>query len=224
MPPAPSRSVRKVLPLALALALGSAFAPGCRSVYYSAWEAFGREKRDLLRSALASMVDDQKDAQTNFVSALDRVKALNGFQGGSLEAEYDKLKGAYDDAAASAKQIDTRTREIEDVAGDLFEEWAAEISQMQSADLKSKSRTKLDETRARYDRAHASMVESRARLEPALGLLNDHVLFLKHNLNAAAVGSLTESMSGIERSVADLQTSLEASIREAQSFLATMSQ
>lgn len=216
--------LRRVLPVVFALAFGAAFAPGCRSVYYSAWEAFGREKRDLLRSALSSMVDDQKDAQTTFVSALDRVKALNGFQGGSLEAEYDKLKAANDDAVASANQIDARTREIEDVAGDLFKEWAAEIAQMQSADLKSKSRTKLDETRARYDRAHASMVESRARMQPALGLLNDHVLFLKHNLNAAAVGSLTDSMSGIERSVAELQTSLEASIREAQSFLATMSQ
>jgi hypothetical protein len=59
-------------------------------------------------------------------------------------------------------------------------------------------------------------------MEPALKLLNDHVLFLKHNLNAAAVGSLAQSMSGIEQSVAALQKSLETSIREAQGFLATM--
>lgn len=214
---------RLALGLAFVLAIGAAV-PGCRSAYYSAWEAFGREKRDLLRSALTNMVDDQKDAQETFVSALDRVKALNGFQGGDLEAEYGRLKSSYEDAQSSASQIDKRIGEIEDVAGDMFGEWADEIGGMQSTDLKSKSRAKLDETRARYDRAHASMVESRSRMQPALGLLNDHVLYLKHNLNAAAVGSLTGSMAGIERSVADLQTSLEASIREAQGFLATIAQ
>ena len=150
------------------------------------------------------------------------MKALTGFQGGNLEAEYDRLKGAYDGAEGSARQIDSRVGDIEQVAGDLFDEWGREIGTMQSAELKSASRRKLDETRARYDRAHASMLESRARMTPALTLLRDHVLFLKHDLNAAAVGSLTQSMAGIERSVAELQTSLEASIREAQGFLATM--
>lgn len=210
--------------LVLAVGALSAAAPlaGCSSIYYSAWEMVGKEKRDLLRSSLSSMVDDQKEAGQTFTTALDRVKALTGFQGGNLEAEYDKLKGAYDDAKSSADAIDSRIKDIEDVAGDLFEEWEKEIGQMQSAELKSSSRQKLGETKARYDRAHASMVESRSKMEPALGLLNDHVLYLKHNLNAAAVGSLTESMAGIEKSVAALQTSLEASIREAQGFLATM--
>jgi len=209
--------------LTLVLALGVA-APlaGCGSVYYSAWEMMGQEKRDLLRSSLKSMVGDQQEAGQTFKTALERVKELNGFQGGNLEAEYDKLKGAYDDAKSSAEAIDSRIRDIEDVSGDLFEEWEKEIGQMQSAELKSSSRQKLGETKARYDRAHASMVESRSRMEPALGLLNDHVLYLKHNLNAAAVGSLAASMGGIEQSVAALQTSLEASIREAQGFLAEM--
>jgi hypothetical protein len=209
--------------LALVLAFGAA-APlaGCSSIYYSAWEMVGREKRDLLRSSLSSMVEDQQEAGETFTSALDRVKALSGFQGGNLEAEYDRLKSAYDGAASSAAAIDSRIGEIEDVAGDLFEEWEEEIGQMQSAELKSSSKQKLGETKARYDRAHASMVESRSRMEPALKLLNDHVLFLKHNLNAAAVGSLAQSMSGIEQSVAALQKSLETSIREAQGFLATM--
>lgn len=215
------RPARAALVAALALGLAAPLA-ACSSIYYSTWEMLGKEKRDLLRSALTAMVDDQKEAGETFTTALDRVKALTGFQGGSLEAEYDRLKSAYDDAESSAKQIDSRIGEIEDVSGDLFDEWDREIGTMQSAELKAQSRRKLEETKARYQRAHASMVESRGRMQPALGLLRDHVLFLKHNLNAAAVGSLTQSMGGIEQSVADLQRSLEASIREAQGFLATM--
>lgn len=210
-----------VAALALVVALPAA---ACSSVYYSMWETLGREKRDLLRSALSSMVEDQEEAGETFVAALDRVKALTGFDGGELENAYDGLKSSYDDAKSSASAIDSRIEEIEDVANDLFDEWAAEIGTMRSADLEAASRRRLSETKARYERAHASMVESRARMQPALTLLNDHVLFLKHNLNAAAVGSLAQSMSGIERSVADLQRSLESSIREAKSFLATIQQ
>lgn len=215
------KSARPLVLVALALFAAAPLA-ACRSTYYSLWETFGREKRDLLRSAMQGMVGDQEEAGETFTTALERVKALTGFQGGSLEAEYDKLKGAYDDAEDSAKQIDERTKDIEDVAADLFDEWDKEIGTMQAADLKSASRRKLSETKARYERAHASMLESRSRMSPALALLHDHVLYLKHNLNAAAVGSLMQSMGGIERSVADLQTSLEASIREAKGFLETM--
>lgn len=215
------RSARPIVLVALALFAAAPLA-GCRSTYYSLWETFGREKRDLLRSEMQGMVGDQQDAGKTFTTALERVKALTGFDGGNLEAEYDKLKGAYDDAESSAGQIDSRTKDIEQVAGDLFAEWDQEIGTMQAADLKAASRQKLTETKARYERAHASMLESRARMTPALGLLHDHVLFLKHNLNAAAVGSLMQSMGGIEKSVADLQSSLESSIREAKGFLATM--
>ena len=215
------RVVRSAVIIVAAAALAAPLA-SCRSMYYSAWEMVGREKRDLLRSAFAGMVSDETEAKQTFTTALERVKALTGFDGGDLEREYDRLKSAYEDAAGSAKAIDGRIGDIERVSADLFDEWAKEIGEMHAADLQSQSRRKLGETRARYDRAHATMVESRARMEPALSLLHDHVLFLKHDLNAAAVGSLTQSMAGIERSVADLQASLEASIREAQGFLATM--
>ncbi len=35
-------------------------------------------------------------------------------------------------------------------------------------------------------------------MEPVLTHLNDNVLFLKHNLNAAAIGGLADDMEGIE--------------------------
>jgi predicted nucleic acid-binding Zn-ribbon protein len=208
--------------LAAALALAAVPAAGCSSVKYSFWEMFGKEKRDLLKSALSGLVDDQNEAKEKFGTALDRVKALTGFQGGDLEAEYQKLKSAHEGAAASASAIDSRISEIQNVSSDLFSEWQTEIGQMQTASLKADSQRKLAETKARYETMHSSMLASRRQMDPALTLLNDQVLYLKHNLNAAAVGSLGGQMAEIERSIGALQSSIESSIREAQGFIDTM--
>jgi len=208
--------------LAAALAAAAVPATGCSSMKYSFWEMFGKEKRDLLKSDLTGLVADQNEAKQKFGTALDRVKALSHFQGGDLETEYEKLKSAHEDAASSAKAIDSRIADIEGVAKDLFDEWKTEDDQMQTASLKSDSEAKLAETKARYDAMHSSMVASRAAMNPALTLLNDQVLYLKHNLNAAAIGSLGGSMADVEKSIASLQASIETSIREAQGFIDTM--
>ena len=52
------KSARPLVLVALALLAGTPLA-ACRSAYYSLWETFGREKRDLLRSAMKGMVGDQ---------------------------------------------------------------------------------------------------------------------------------------------------------------------
>ncbi len=209
----------------LALAAVLAVVPlagACQTAYYEAMEVFGREKRDLLRSELTGMVGDQEDAEEAFTDALTRIKALTGFHSGELEFEYDRLKGAADDASSAVSDIDGRMDEIETVAADLFAEWESEIEQIQSANLKSSSRTKLRETRSRYDAMHRTLESTRRTMDPVLTLLNDNVLYLKHNLNAAAVGALGTEMRDIEASIEDLKASIQMSIREAERFIQAM--
>lgn len=212
----------RTIPFVILFAFAGSALPACSAMKYDVYELFGSEKRDLLRSALGKLVGDQKDAQESFATALERVKRINGFQGGNLEAEYDKLKSAEDDAKSSAKAIDTRIDDIETTAEDLFAEWEEELDRIQTASLRGDSERKLRETKSRYGTMQRSMNASRRAMEPALQLLEDHVLYLKHNLNAAAVGSLGGSMREVEESVRRLQASIEDSIREAQSFISTM--
>ena len=211
--------------LAAAVLLAGAalsFAPGCQSIYYEAMEVFGEEKRDLLRSELKGFVGDQEEAGRAFTSALDRVKSLTSFDGGNLEREYDRLKDAYDDAESAAEQIDDRIEEIDTVANDLFDEWEDELTLMRSKTLKDTSRRKLRESRNRFRQTQRMMLASRKAMGKVLPVFQDHVLFLKHNLNAAAVGSLGASMIHVEKDIKELQRSIEASIREAQRYIETM--
>ena len=52
--------------------------------------------------------------------------------------------------------------------------------------------------------------------------LRDRVLFLKHNLNAKALGALTSELTSVEGNVDALVSELQQAIAEADAYLAEM--
>jgi hypothetical protein len=59
-------------------------------------------------------------------------------------------------------------------------------------------------------------------MDPVLQAFQDRILFLKHNLNAAAIASLETTVTSIESDVEVLLGELRNSIREADEFLSAM--
>ncbi len=205
-----------------AVAITVAVLAGCSSAYYSAWEMLGQEKRDLLRSNVESVKQEQQAAADDFEDALERLRSLYDIDGGKLEKTYDKLKGDAEDAEGRAQDIRDRIDKIESIADDLFKEWDQEIGEISNANYRTKSRAKLNETKSKYGDLAASLEKSEASMEPVLTHLNDSVLFLKHNLNAAAIGGLAADMEGIESDIEQLIADMRASINEADDFLNTL--
>ena len=203
-----------ILPLVLIAAL-----TGCRSTYYAMWESVGKEKRHLLKDEVSAAREDQAQASEEFKDALTRVKELTGFQGGDLEDAYRRLKADFEDCRHRADVIDDRIRNVEQIAADLFVEWENEIGQITHPTFRSKSRQSLARTRDRYKRLHQAMVKVRNRMDPVLTRLNDYVLYLKHNLNAQAVGALGAEMASIQTDVNVLIRDIERAIKEADDFL-----
>ena len=203
----------------LALAL---LAPGCRSTYYSTWETFGVYKRDLLKKKITAARDDQKEAGEQFKDALTRLKEMYGFEGGKLEKLYGTLQKDYERSAEKADSVHKRIRDVESVAGDLFAEWEKEISQISTPSLQSASRAQLRETRARYETLHAALQKAERGLEPVLVKFRDHVLYLKHNLNAQAIASLKGESANIQDQIGRLIADMNASVAQANEFIKGM--
>lgn len=204
------------------VALGLALA-GCQTVYNTTLEkVFGYEKRELLKGAVTSLQKDQKQAQEEFKDAMTRLKELYAFQGGSLESIYSKVKGSYDDCNAQAETVRKRIANMEDIAKSMFAEWEKEIAQYSNPTLAENSRQQLRETRDRYTQLSRSVHTSEESMKPVLGQLKDHVLFLKHNLNAAAIGSLKGEAASIQGQIEQLITRMNASIAEADAFIQAM--
>jgi len=192
---------------------------GCRSVYYSTWEKLGKYKRDLLKENVQEARDDQKKATEQFKDALTRLKEMYGFEGGNLEKTYSKLKSDFDRCQERAAAVKGRIQKVEQISSDLFKEWSDEIRSMTNEKLKSSSEEKLRETRSKYETLHAAMKKAEASMEPVLAQFHDQVLYLKHNLNAQAIGSLKGESVNIENEIQRLIRDMDASIIEADSFV-----
>jgi hypothetical protein len=206
----------RLLPWLLLLALA---ATGCRSSYYSMMETFGKHKRDLLRDALEDASRENEKATEQFKDALTQLKELTGFDGGELEQSYNAFKREYDGCLDRSKAVQDRIQKVDRVAQDLFAEWERELKEIQSAQLRARSQSKLSETRDRYRQVHAALVRSEATLEPVLLQMKDYVLYLKHNLNARAVGSIKDEALEIENEIGKLISEMTRSIQETEGFL-----
>jgi len=204
------------------LLLSALVLASCNTVYYAAWEKLGWEKRDLLVSAVKSARGEQKEAGEEFQDALTQLQKLTGYRGGNLESAYNKFKAEYEDCEAQATKVRSEIREVDQVARDLFREWEREIRQYENASLAADSRAKLADTRSRFQQLSSTLHAAEASMEPVLRQFRDQVLYLKHNLNAAAIGSLRGKADTIQSDIQRLLEQMNRSIAEADRFIQTM--
>ena len=215
---------RKMFPtVALFSCVGLLFVTGCTSLYNATMEnVFGYEKRELFKKSVTALQSQQKDAQKEFKDALTRLKELYGFKGGELESVYEKVKSSYASCEDEAKAVHTRIENMEDLAKSMFSEWEKEIQQYTNPTLAASSREQLRATKDRYAQLSKTVRASESAMQPVLSQLKDNVLFLKHNLNASAIGSLQGESASIQKQIEELLTRMNASIAESDSFIKTL--
>ncbi len=214
----------RLLPLALTcgIVLIGLTGSGCQAAYYDTMEKLGYHKRDLMVSDVKKARDAQQDAKEQFKSALDRFTKTLNVQGGELQDKYDVLNEEYQQSEKRAQAVRDRIASVENVSDALFEEWNAELKQYSSAALRQKSQKQLTQTRTQYTQLIKTMKRAEAKMDPVLSKLKDHVLFLKHNLNAQAIASLKSELVTVEGNIDSLIKDLNASIQEADFFIAAM--
>jgi hypothetical protein len=195
---------------------------GCKSAYYSAWEKFGVYKRDLLKRNVQAARDEEKAASEQFKDALTRLKEMYGFQGGDLEKTYNTMQKDYDRSVERANAVHKRVKDVDTVATDLFKEWQKEIGEISSEKLRADSQQKLHETQRRYDEMFAALKRAEKSMDPVLTRFHDQVLYLKHNLNAAAIASLKGESTDIQIEISRLLQDMNQAIAHADQFINTL--
>ena len=204
------------------LAFALVLLAGCQSAYYSTMESLGQHKRDILVDRVENAQESQEEAQEQFKSALEQLSALIEFDGGDLQSQYEITLSNYEASEKAAKDVSDRIESIENVAQALFDEWADEIEEYSSAKLKRQSQTKLSDTQRKYTRLIKAMHRAESKMSPVLTALKDNTLYLKHNLNAKAIGALEGEFSDIKSDVDALIKEMGKAISESESFISTL--
>ncbi len=192
---------------------------GCSTIKYNTLEKIGIHKRDLLVDNVEDTRDAQKDAQEQFQDALERFGTIVAIEETDLKKAYDELNDEYEDSVDAAEEVSEQIDEVEEVAADLFAEWREENKLYTDKVLRRNSENKLRDTEARYKEMLKSMQDAEASMQPVLASLRDNVLYLKHNLNAQAVGSLRTSFTELEGDIGILLERMNQSIERSNDFI-----
>ncbi len=195
---------------------------GCQSAYYGAMEKVGYHKRDIMVDRVEDAKESQEEAQEQFSSALEEMQALLNHDGGDLESAYNKAKDEYESAQDAADDVTNRIDKVEDVAEALFDEWQSEIGEISKASLRRNSESKLKETRRSYTQLVKSMRRAESKMEPVLTAMKDNMLYLKHNLNAQAIGAIKGEFASLQTDISGLIKEMNKSIDESNKFIASL--
>lgn len=200
------------------------FLGGCSKAYYGAMEKVGIHKRDILIDRVEDARDAQSEAQEQFKSALEQFGAVVHIENSNLKIAYEKLNTEYEDSERAAAKVSERIDKVESVADALFDEWEDELKLYKSADLRRSSQRKLQDTKTRYNEMLASMHRAEKSMEPVLRSFRDNVLFLKHNLNAQAIGSLRSEFSTLKGEIDGLIKKMNVAIETSNQFISDIKQ
>ena len=196
---------------------------GCQTLYNATLEkVFGMEKRQIFKKSVEDVNAEQKKAQESFKDSITKLKELYNFKGGQLEAVYNKLKSSYENSQAQANKVHERIQNMDGVAKSMFSEWDKEIRTYSNQTFAENSRRQLNDTKTRYSQLIKSVRESESSMQPVLKQLSDHVLYLKHNLNASSIGTLKGESASIQTEIESLIKRMNGSIQEADAFIQTL--
>lgn len=211
------RNLTFVLPLLLLIV-------GCQSAYYSAMEKVGVHKRDILVDRVEEAQQSQQAAQQQFKSALEQFSSLISFDGGDLQRMYEVTDSEYQECSKAAEEVSARIDSIVAVADALFDEWQDELDQYSNARLKQDSAQKLAETKRQYSSLLKTMRRAEQSMQPVLSSLKDNALYLKHNLNAKAIGALKGEFNSVQKDINRLIADMNNAIAQSEQFVATLKQ
>lgn len=203
--------------------VGLAFAllmSGCSSTYYNAMEKVGIHKRDIMVSRVENARDSQEEAQEQFKSALEQFDSVLSLKETNLKKAYDRLNDEYEDSKTAAEDVSMRIDKVEEVSEALFEEWEEELELYQNKELKRSSAAQLRNTRSRYRELLVNLHRAEDSMAPVLKIFRDNVLFLKHNLNAQAIGSLQGEFAQLQGDIKVLVQRMNVAIESSNSFIA----
>ncbi|MBC97537.1 MAG: DNA repair protein [Halobacteriovoraceae bacterium] len=194
----------------------------CSTIYYNTWEFFGREKRDILAAKMEDAADSQEDAKEQFKDSLEVIREQYNFKNDELADVYDELSDDYESFKKRSDDLKNRISRAREVADDLFDEWKDEAYSFTNKSYRRQSLNKRKVTMKKFYETANAMSGIQQKMEKVLSRYHEHVLFLKHNLNAKVIGQLKVEMKNIMGDVENLIKDIQYSQKKTTDFISDL--
>lgn len=195
---------------------------GCQSAYYATMEQVGVHKRDIMADRVEAASLSQQQASNQFASALDALQSITPLASGKLDEMYSRINNEYKNSQSAVNNVHKRINAVKNVSEALFAEWREELALYSSNKLRLNSEQRLKNTERSYQKMITAMEKSENKMKPILNTLRDNTLYLKHNLNAAAISALKNEFADLKIEINQAIKNMQVAIAESDRFLATL--
>lgn len=207
----PVRSIVVSLPLVVALSACAAF---------SSKKSEGLSRVDQLLAQVECVQAESETCKARTGEALDALEALvdSDFSGDPVAA-YEQVTTSIDGSKAQGRKLASSVDSMKSLADDVFEDWTKSLESMTSPKLRERSQGRLDATRARYQAVLESVAAAQTAHEAFHAELDDHALFLEHDLNAESVKSIAGDVEDLDGRKEELDGSFDHCIAVAAKYV-----
>jgi hypothetical protein len=173
---------------------------------------------DELTSAINEFAGSLKKGKTELQTTLAEHEAIVHNKDGDYIGHYKKFNGGLEDVEERRADVRKRVEEVKTAAASYFARWEANLGKYQDEELKKKSKERMDETKARYEKVHAEGTKARDHYEPLIKTLKEHALFWGTELNAEAAKALDKDSEKIQKESDGLKAAIDAVLAACDSY------
>ncbi len=132
---------------------------------------------------------------------------------------YKALKKDIDKCDVARGDVRTKMVDMQLAADGLFENWENDLAGFSSEEMKQRSNTRLEETKAGYDQIRQAANKAGAEFDPFLTNLRDQILFLGNDLNPAAIKELADDKTKLNAQATKVFASVDDATNTARQYV-----
>lgn len=157
---------------------------------------------------VAAVENVQKELDASKGSMLAAVQGLQAitapdFQGDAVKA-HKELVEVVENSEDQADELRGAIEDMQAASVPVFDQWTKDLEAYSNPEMRQRSQARLSAARERYDAVLAAVEPLLVEYEAVNQTLRDHVLFLKHDMNPAALATIQDDVRSVAKDAASL--------------------
>lgn len=212
-------------PRAVAAALVLASLPACSFVNNLIQGKSGPADVDDLVASVERVDKELDVSKATMLAAVQGLQAITApdFSGDAVKAHrdfVDLVENSEDQADDLRKAIERMQAE----AAPVFDQWTKDLEAYSNPEMRQRSQARLSAARERYDAVVSAVEPVLIGYEALNETLRDHVLFLRHDMNPAAIATIQDDVRKVAKEASDLDGVFNTGRAAASAYVASSAQ
>ena len=179
----------------------------------------GPKRTEELIKRAESVVTSTGQAEMQLRKTIDLYNGIMQGRSSDLRKDFESLQKEIGNTQKKREDVQKKFAEMGQEADRVFAAWHQELEAISSPQVRDLSRTRMMDTREMYSGILMASNEAGGEVDTLFATLNDHVLFLGYDLNAAGITSLSEEAAKLNEQATRLLTEIDETVARLNEYI-----